>query len=997
MAENSRMSKLSEKDDEYVFSWKLFTAWDYMIGNAETAHNRVASIIMGFKEALLEEAEKKRDKRNWKVICFRVLVNTVVIGLLSFSVFAVVMVVKRSTEPEANSTFWRKNEITIVMSLITLVFPMLFEVLGFVEQYHPRKQLRLQLARIMVLNLLNLYSLIFALIDKISDMAEELEEFKNITTEMKAARDASKLSTIQSTSTFPPTTALISNPTPISFFAPVTECYIVCNDSETRLVEGQNLVYDLANNISHGVLSTLLDLVTELNVENVTEYLNDTINSTISGVSDSFSNATEEYLSSDVFLSLKGVFFDYLSSILDQFSIENTTINTNIYENNVTNFTDYYFNTSEYLLNATDYYNFRTTMLPVLLNITNLTDTSDERFDIEATLTTIFENITSAVGNVSEFTTLRPKCKEICSTVPGGNETFFGSQDEGLNLNLTYEVTTSTAIVETSLNYSMRARLRSLCWETMFGQELIKLTVMDLIMTIFPTLAIDFFRGLFVRFMNRCWCWDLEKKFPQYGDFKVAENILSLVNNQGMVWMGMFFSPGLVLLNVIKLYIMMYFRAWAVLTCNAPPEVIFRASRSNNFYYALLLMMLFLCVLPVGYAIVWIKPSWHCGPFSKYERIFHIFTRTIRNTVPVSLQKVLDYIASPGIVIPLLVLLILIIYYLVSLTNALRNANEELKIQLRKERTEERRKMFQIADRRRKGGSGESADLPNAPFNKWKKLLNNLPNARSFDETPKQDTDEVTPPKEEKPESKNKDFFSKLIKRALGKSSTSEEEPNVEDETDTEQHDSLPYDVGIKPHKAVKQTNSCNSSDFQSLRHKILGMKRSSSTANQEHKNYEEELSEEPKEMKHKTRGSSMDKAEATSSRKRLDSDTSSIWSENIPVIKISKTDSTENILCDDKDLPKQKTDTKFKPMVKCALKKQHAEVDEDTICFFGIELEKKAIEEETIRDIVNESIEETGKDDNQEEVREEVTDKSSSEKDSSCDTVLSMSYSVEK
>lgn len=84
---------------------------------------------------------------SWKVICFRVLVNTLVVGLLSCSAFAVVIVVKRSTEPEANTTVWRRNEITVVMSLITLFFPMLFEVLGFVEQYHPRKQLRLQLAR----------------------------------------------------------------------------------------------------------------------------------------------------------------------------------------------------------------------------------------------------------------------------------------------------------------------------------------------------------------------------------------------------------------------------------------------------------------------------------------------------------------------------------------------------------------------------------------------------------------------------------------------------------------------------------------------------------------------------------------------------------------------------------------------------------------------------------------------------------------------------------
>nr|XP_018905714.1 PREDICTED: transmembrane channel-like protein 3 [Bemisia tabaci] len=61
MAVNSRQSKLSEKEDECVFTWKLFTGWDYMIGNAETAHNRTSSIILSFKEALLEEAEKKRE------------------------------------------------------------------------------------------------------------------------------------------------------------------------------------------------------------------------------------------------------------------------------------------------------------------------------------------------------------------------------------------------------------------------------------------------------------------------------------------------------------------------------------------------------------------------------------------------------------------------------------------------------------------------------------------------------------------------------------------------------------------------------------------------------------------------------------------------------------------------------------------------------------------------------------------------------------------------
>ncbi|XP_049786229.1 transmembrane channel-like protein [Schistocerca cancellata] len=170
MAENSRMSKLSEKDDECVFTWKLFTGWDYMIGNAETAHNRVASIVLGFKEALLEEAERRRDARNWRVLCLRALVNLAVLVLLASSAYAVVEVVKRSNQTSPSDSWWRQNEITVVMSLIQYVYPILFEVLGLLESYHPRKQLRIQLARIMALNMLSLYTLIIALFDKIKDM-----------------------------------------------------------------------------------------------------------------------------------------------------------------------------------------------------------------------------------------------------------------------------------------------------------------------------------------------------------------------------------------------------------------------------------------------------------------------------------------------------------------------------------------------------------------------------------------------------------------------------------------------------------------------------------------------------------------------------------------------------------------------------------------------------------------------------------------------------------
>lgn len=72
-------------------------------------------------------------------------------------------------------------QLEIIMSLLGLVCPPLFETIAELEDYHPRIALKWQLGRIFALFLGNLYTFLFALFDEVNSKVQKWGNVSNLT------------------------------------------------------------------------------------------------------------------------------------------------------------------------------------------------------------------------------------------------------------------------------------------------------------------------------------------------------------------------------------------------------------------------------------------------------------------------------------------------------------------------------------------------------------------------------------------------------------------------------------------------------------------------------------------------------------------------------------------------------------------------------------------------------------------------------------------------
>lgn len=214
------------------------------------------------------------------------------------------------------------------------------------------------------------------------------------------------------------------------------------------------------------------------------------------------------------------------------------------------------------------------------------------------------------------------------------------------------------------------------CWETFIGQQFYKLLIVDFVTQIFVTFFVNFPRSMFAKHSDRKFA-----KLIGEQEFELPRHVLDVVYSQTICWLGCFYSPVLPGIAVILNFFMFYVKKFACLVNSRPSAILYRASRSNSLFMFILLLSFVAAMIPIVFSIVEIMPSRSCGPFRGLSSVWEQAVITFLKT-PRIIQNLVFFLGTAGFAIPCFVVLLLCLYYYVTVAGANKHMVEVLKNQL---------------------------------------------------------------------------------------------------------------------------------------------------------------------------------------------------------------------------------------------------------------------------------------------------------------------------
>ncbi|NXB11041.1 TMC5 protein, partial [Cnemophilus loriae] len=158
------------------------------------------------------------------------------------------------------------------------------------------------------------------------------------------------------------------------------------------------------------------------------------------------------------------------------------------------------------------------------------------------------------------------------------------------------------------------ATSESQCWETLVGQDIYRLVLVDFIFCLLGSFFGEFLR----RIIGTTVCVNVG--LPE---FDIARNVLDLIYAQTLTWIGILFSPLLPGIQMIAFFIVFFVKKVSLMRNCQPPRKVWRTTQMTTSFMFLLFCPSFLGVLSVIGVTVWrLKPSEGCGPFRGLSSIY---------------------------------------------------------------------------------------------------------------------------------------------------------------------------------------------------------------------------------------------------------------------------------------------------------------------------------------------------------------------------------------
>ncbi|XP_063077569.1 transmembrane channel-like protein 5 isoform X2 [Engraulis encrasicolus] len=149
------------------------------------------------------------------------------------------------------------------------------------------------------------------------------------------------------------------------------------------------------------------------------------------------------------------------------------------------------------------------------------------------------------------------------------------------------------------------------CWESFVGQDVYRMVITDFL---FSVLGCVFGEYLCSLIGTKC----LKNLKPP--EFDITRNVLDLIYAQTLVWIGVYFSPLLPIIQIVKLFILFYMKKLSISLILRPSTGPGLAAEMKMAFVALLFFPSYIgSLFIVGYIIWRLKPSATCGPFQGFE------------------------------------------------------------------------------------------------------------------------------------------------------------------------------------------------------------------------------------------------------------------------------------------------------------------------------------------------------------------------------------------